>query len=42
MCDASTKTVCMHFFSLRKLHHEPELNIYGNLIPVVKAALNSN
>ncbi len=36
MCDASTKTVCMHFCPLRKLHHEPELNIYGNQIPVVK------
>ncbi len=32
----STKTVCMHFCQLRKLHHEPELNIYGNPIPVVK------
>ncbi len=33
---SSTKTVCMHFCQLRKLHHKPELNIYGNPIPVVK------
>ena len=33
---SSTKTVCMHFCQLRKFHHDPELKIYGNQIPLVK------
>ena len=32
---SKTKTVCMHFCNLRKLHPEPELTLYGSAIPLV-------
>jgi len=32
---SKVKTVCMHFCNKRKLHLDPELNIYGSTIPVV-------
>jgi ribonuclease HI len=31
-----TKTVCMHFCQLRKMHPEPELKLNDNQIPLVK------
>ena len=34
---SKTKTQCVHFYQLRGLH-EPVLNIYGSLIPVVEEA----
>ena len=33
---SQTKTVCMHFCNLRKLHHEPTLTLNGLAIPVVQ------
>jgi len=33
---STSKTVCMHFCRLRKLHPEPELLLNGTPIPVVK------
>ena len=30
-----SKTQCVHFCQLRKIHHDPELYLYGSLIPVV-------
>jgi len=32
---SSSKTVCMHFCRLRKLHQEPALILNGSQIPVV-------
>ena len=32
---SSTKTVCVHFCHRRGLHPDPDLKLYGNLIPVV-------
>ena len=32
---SKTKTVCMHFYSKRKLHPDPTLTIYNSQIPVV-------
>ena len=29
------KTQCVHFCQLRKIHDDPELYLYGSLIPVV-------
>ena len=29
------KTQCVHFCQLRKVHNDPELYLYGSLIPVV-------
>ena len=33
---SKTKTVCMHFCNLRKLHPEPELKLYDTVIPLVE------
>ena len=33
---SQTKTVCMHFCNLMKLHHEPTLTLNGLAIPVVQ------
>ena len=33
---SKTKTVCLHFCNLRKIHSEPQLKIYDIDIPVVK------
>ena len=33
---SKTKTVCMHFCQLRKMHPEPELKLNNNQIPLVK------
>ena len=33
---SKTKTVCMHFCNLRRLHPEPELKLYGSAIPLVE------
>ena len=30
-----SKTQCVHFCQLRKVHDDPELYVYGSLIPVV-------
>ena len=30
------KTQCVHFCQLRKVHDDPELYLYGSLIPVVE------
>ena len=35
---SETKTVCMHFCNLRRLHDDPLLTIDNNVIPVVKEA----
>ena len=32
---SKTKTQCVHFCQLRKLHDNPQLYLYGSLIPVV-------
>ena len=32
---SKTKTVCMHFYNIRKLHPDPTLTIYNSQIPVV-------
>ena len=33
---SKSKTQCVHFCQLRKLHDDPELYLYGSLIPVVE------
>ena len=33
---SKSKTQCVHFCQLRKVHDDPELYLYGSLIPVVK------
>jgi len=33
---SQTKTVCMHFCLNYQLHHDPQLQLYGNTIPVVR------
>ena len=33
---STSKTVCVHFCHLRKLHPDPQLLLYGNPIPVVE------
>ena len=33
---SKSKTQCVHFCQLRKVHNDPELNLYGSLIPVVE------
>ena len=33
---SKSKTQCVHFCQLRKLHDEPELYLYGSPIPVVE------
>jgi hypothetical protein len=35
---SKTKTVCMHFCNLRRIHDDPLLTIDNNVIPVVKEA----
>ena len=32
---SKSKTQCVHFYQLRKVHNDPELYLYGSLIPVV-------
>ena len=32
---SKSKTQCVHFCQLRKIHDDPELYLYGYLIPVV-------
>ena len=32
---SKSKTQCVHFCQLRKVHDDPELYLYGSLIPVV-------
>ena len=33
---SKSKTQCVHFCQLRKVHNDPELYLYGSLIPVVE------
>ena len=33
---SKSKTQCVHFFQLRKVHNDPELYLYGSHIPVVE------
>ena len=33
---SSTKTVCIHFYNKHKVHPDPHLTLYENVIPVVK------
>ena len=33
---SKSKTQCVHFCQLRKIHNDPELYLYGSLIPVVE------
>ena len=33
---SKSKTQCVHFCQLRKVHDDPELYLYGSLIPVVE------
>ena len=35
---SKSKTQCVHFCQLRKLHDNPQLYLYGSLIPVVDEA----
>ena len=35
---SKSKTQCVHFYQLRKLHDNPQLYLYGSLIPVVDEA----
>ena len=35
---SKSKTQCVHFWQLRKLHDNPQLYLYGSLIPVVDEA----
>ena len=35
---SKSKTQCVHFCQLRKLHDNPQIYLYGSLIPVVDEA----